>query len=328
VRVVTGGRETRKGLRTLRRELVRQLGKPRRHVWGFPGLGGRDRLPTWYDEVAGEPLAVAMGDTGSWTTRTPILLARSPLTPVMTPTVELNIPVGNGRPDRSVNGCLCVAHRGQFVLAHRGTSFTATPSVIPKKAVHRWFAKWLQMVSDGIVETPVIPVGPVGPGFTAQLASFADKVAALKGTWNASNGSLVKTSQSLGWREDLNFPAKIERALSASVKTFDYRHGPIQAGLQTALKRLVPPCCHPVLNAHVDLAIMHANDVLAIFEVKTDFGQQLFSGGRSAALLPAAVRPAQDASLSGRSLGCSPGRQEHSGGTPTPWSWYRAPPGR
>lgn len=278
MRIVTDSRETREGLRALRRELTRQLGKPRSRLWGFPGEGGRDEVPTWHHDEAAGPLAVAIGGEGSWETRTPVLLARSPLAPVMTPTVEINVPVGDGATNRMVNGCLCVERRSQFVLAHRGGSFTVTPWKVPREAVLRHFAKWLQVVTDADRQTPVIPVGPVGPQLVAHMASFADAVAALKNTWATNRGNAAKVSRHLGWHEELNFPKKIQRALSASVKTFDYRHGPMQSGLRKALMPLLPPCCRVVLNSHIDLGILHDKQLLAIFEVKTGLGPQVFSG--------------------------------------------------
>jgi hypothetical protein len=139
------------------------------------------------------------------------------------------------------------------LLAHRGNSFTVTPRKVPKKAVHEYFSKWLQVVTDGDEQTPVIPVGAIGPRLVEDMAVFADAVADLKSTWTANKGNEAKVRQHLGWREELNFPKQIRRALSSSVKTFDYRHGPIQSGLRKALATLLPPCCRVVLNRHIDL---------------------------------------------------------------------------
>lgn len=278
MRIVTNAREIREGLNALRRELTRQVGAPRKQRWGFPGVGGRGEFPTWYPENAGGPLTVAIGREGTWRTRTPVFLARSPRAAVMTPTVEVNVPVGGGATDRMVNGCFCVVPRGPFTLAHRGGSLTVTPWKVPKRAVHQYFTKWLQLVNDGERETYVIPVGPVGPGLVAHLGAFADAVAALKSAWAANRGNATRVSRDLGWREELNFPNEIERVLSASSKTFTYRHGPIQASLQKALTRCLPSCCRAVLNDHIDLAILHNKTLLAIFEVKTGLDSELFSG--------------------------------------------------
>jgi hypothetical protein len=103
-------------------------------------------------------------------------------------------------------------------------------------------------------------------------------VAALKKTWATHGGNAAKARRQAGWREDLNFPDKIKRALLAGVKTFEYRHGPMQLELRQSLSRLLHPCCRLVLNANVDLAIRHGRKLLAIFEVKTGGGPQISSG--------------------------------------------------
>jgi hypothetical protein len=219
-----------------------------------------------------------MGHEGDWDTRTPVFLARSVLQPLMTPTVELNVPSGRRVVNRLVNGCFCVTDRGEFVLAHRGGSLTVTPWVIPKREIHRHFAKWLQHVTDGDQETDIIPVGPVGPRLAHHMAVFADAVAALKKAWAVYGGNATKAGRQGGWREDLDFPDRIRRALLPDVRTFEYRHGPIQSELRESLSELLAPCCRVVLNANVDLAIRHSKKLLAIFEVKTGAGPQIFSG--------------------------------------------------
>lgn len=276
--MITDAREVRKALRAFRAELSSQFGRPRIQRWSFPGGGGRDDVPTWYREAKRGPLAVAMGREGDWDTRTPVFLARSPIQPLMTPTVELNVPSGTRVLNRLVNGCFCLTDRGEFVLAHRGGSLTVTPWVISKKEIHRHFAKLLQPATDGDQETDIIPVGPVGPRLAHHMAVFADAVAVLKKTWAAHGGNAAKARRQAGWREDLNFPDKIERALVAGVKTFEYRHGPMQSDLRQSLSRRLRPCCRIVLNANVDLAIRHGKKVLALFEVKTGVGPQIFSG--------------------------------------------------
>jgi hypothetical protein len=67
-------------------------------------------------------------------------------------------------------------------------------------------------------------------------------------------------------------------AFVTGVKTFEYRHGPMQSDLRQSLSRLLDPCCRIVLNTNVDLAIRHDKKLLAIFEVKTGVGPQIFSG--------------------------------------------------
>jgi hypothetical protein len=278
VRIVNEARETRDGLRAIRRELVGQLGNPRESSWSFPGAG-KDLLPTWYsNNLLGGPIAIAVGDDGYWENRTPILIARAEFRDSMTPTAEINIPLVDGRVNRSVAGCLCLGADGRFLLAHRGKRFTTTPSIIPKETIHQYFSKWLQVVNDDDKETPVILVGYVGRGLVGQMAAFADQVAALKKRWGSAEGKHADLSKAQGWRDELRFPDTIERAIAPGKTAFEYRHGPIQARLQESLETLLFPSYRAVLNKHIDLALLKNDNVAAIFEVKTDLGPQLFSG--------------------------------------------------
>jgi hypothetical protein len=66
VRVVNEARETKDGLRAIRRELVGQLGKPREYSWSFP-RADKELLPTWYsDNLLRGPIAIAVGDDDYW----------------------------------------------------------------------------------------------------------------------------------------------------------------------------------------------------------------------------------------------------------------------
>lgn len=278
MRIVNEALETKDGLRAIRRELVGQLGKPRESSWSFPGAG-KELLPTWYsDNLRRGPFAIAVGDDGYWENRTPILIARAELRDGITPTVEINIPFVDGRVKRSVAGCLCLDTDGKFLVAHRGKRFTATPSIVPKGTIHQYFFKWLQVVTDDDKETPVIPVGYVGRGLVTQMAAFADQVAALKKRWGGAEGKYADLSKAQGWRDELRFPDSIERAIAPGKIAFEYRHGPIQARLQEFLETLLFPSYRAVLNNHIDLALLKNDNVVAIFEVKTDLGPQLFSG--------------------------------------------------
>lgn len=277
MRVVVDTWEVHKGLKKLRHCLKNELGKPVKQIWSFPSVGSRE-LPTWYRENDGDYLAVAMGTLGQWETRTPILIARGPLTRRMTPIVEVNVPETNGRPDRTINGCLCVSGVDRFVLCHRGNGFTATPKRLTKEDVHQYFAKWLEVSEDGGRETPLILVGPVDAGISDQLSAFADEVHRLKERWSNSSGNSDLFAQSQGWREDLRFPEQVERVMTASTSSREYRHGPVQAALRTALRGLLAPEYRVVLNQRVDLGILQDSRLLAIFEVKTDLAHQLYAG--------------------------------------------------
>jgi hypothetical protein len=127
MRIVVEPMEVRKGLRQLRATLVAALGEPILEHWSFPGASQDDRLPTWSGTVEGSPFTIAIGDEGRWTSRTPVLLAREESYSGMTPVVEINVPVADGRINRKVNGWLCMDDNGDFFRVHRGTRFTVTP---------------------------------------------------------------------------------------------------------------------------------------------------------------------------------------------------------
>ena len=277
VRVVVDSSEVLKGLEKLQQCLTDELGGPVKQMWSVPGTAAIE-LQTWHRENDSGHLTVAVGTIGQWENRTPILIAREPLTLRMTPIVEVNIPTKEGQPNRSINGCLCASHSDTFILCHRGNGFTVTPRRIPKKTVHEYFAKWFQVSEDGGRETPLIPVGPVEPSISEQLSAFADAVRSLKERWSNSSGNSDLFAQSQGWREDLRFPEQIERVMTASTSSREYRHGPVQAALRTALRGLLAPEYRVVLNQRVDLGILRDNQLPAIFEVKTDLGHQLYAG--------------------------------------------------
>ncbi len=277
MRVVVDSSEVLKGLEKLQQCLTDELGRPVKQIWSVPGTATIE-LQTWHRENDSGHLTVAVGTTGQWENRTPILIAREPLTLRMTPIVEVNIPTKDGQPDRTINGCLCASHSDTFILCHRGNGFTVTPRRIPKKTVHEYFAKWLQVSEDGGRETPLIPVGPVEPGISEQLSAFADAVRLLKEAWSSNSGNPDLFAQSRGWKEELRFPKQIERVMAARTSSREYRHGPVQAALQTALLRLLASGYRVVLNQQVDLGILRESRLLAIFEVKTDLGHQLYAG--------------------------------------------------
>jgi hypothetical protein len=117
VRIVSEARKTKNGLRAIRRELVGQLGKPRKYSWSFPHAD-KELLPTWYsDNLRHGPIAIAVGDEdycGRRRKRTPILIARAQLRDSTTPTAEINIPSVDGRVNRSIAGCLCLILQRQL----------------------------------------------------------------------------------------------------------------------------------------------------------------------------------------------------------------------
>jgi hypothetical protein len=222
--------------------------------------------------VLGRPLALAIGEEGTWTTRTPVLVARADRTAGITPTVELNVPVVDGGVDRAVAGCFCRSSRAEYVLAHRGNSLTVTPWKIPKRIVHRYLVKWLATATDGDRQTPPIPAAPTGPDFIAQVARFADAVQDLKERWADAGGAEDRVKLRAAWRESRTFATTIAKAVLASTVEFEYRHGPLQESLQEALRERLQRPFSIALNQHVDLAILRGDAVRAIIEVKIDLG--------------------------------------------------------
>lgn len=274
MRVSVNSSEVNEGLSKLREYLKNGLGNQVMQMWNFPG-GGGERLRTWYRKGS-DPLTVAIGSNKIWKTRTPILISRKPLKSVMTPDVEVNIPTANGNPNRSVNGCFCIAGPGSFVLCHRGNGFTIAKSRISKDRVHEYFQKWLVKIQDSEVESWMIPVGPVNSDIVDQLSMFTDEVLSLKERWSGQGrGANVVDS----WRDKLHFPKKIERIVTASRTSREYRHGPIQTALKRKLLEVLDRSrCRVVLNNQVDLGILQGEKLVSIFEIKTDLGDQLYTG--------------------------------------------------
>lgn len=274
MRVSINSSEVNEGLSRLHQCLKNELGNPVMQMWNFPG-GGGEKLPTWYRKGS-DPLAVAIGFKESWKTRTPILISRKNTKSVMTPDVEINIPKANGSPSRAVNGCFCVAGHGSFVLCHRGNGFTIAKSRISKDRVHEHFRKWLVKIQDSELETWMIPVGPVNSDIVDQLSMFTDEVLGLKESWTPKSRQANIAQK---WRDKLRFPKKIERIVTASSTSREYRHGPIQAALKRKLLEVLDLSrCRVVLNNQVDLGILQGGKLVSVFEVKTDLGDQLYTG--------------------------------------------------
>ena len=122
----------------------------------------------------------------------------------------------------------------------------------------------------------MIPVGPVNSDIIDQLSMFTDEVLDLKESWPKQSRA---ANAAHNWRDNLRFPKKIERIVTASSTSREYRHGPIQAALKRKLvKGLDPSRCRVVLNNQVDLGILRGNKLVSVFEVKTDLGDQLYTG--------------------------------------------------
>ena len=163
-----------------------------------------------------------------------------------------------------------------FILCHRGNGFTVAKSKISKDRVHEHFRKWLVKIQDSEVESLMIPVGPVNSDIVDQLSMFTDEVLGLKESWSGQNR---RANAAHSWRDKIHFPKKIERIVTASSTSREYRHGPIQAALQRKLLEVLDRSrCRVVLNNQVDLGILQGNKLVSIFEIKTDLGDQLYAG--------------------------------------------------
>ena len=269
MKVCVDSSEVNEGLSRLDKCLKRELGKPLMQMWGVG-----EKIQTWYRK-GNDPLAVAIGPKESWGNRTPILISRKDPDRVMTPDVEINIPEANGSPNRTVNGCFCVTSHGSFILCHRGNGFTVTGGRISKEKIHQHFKKWLVKSHDSELETSMIPVGPVNSDIADQFSMFTDEVLRLKETLSQKSGG--QTTQK--WRDTLRFPKRIERIITASSTSREYRHGPIQAVLKRKLLEVLNlKRCRVVLNNQVDLGILQGDKLVSVFEVKTDLGDQLYTG--------------------------------------------------
>lgn len=208
----------------------------------------------------------------------------------ISPTVEANIPLKDRREsitrNRKVNGCFARDATGRVWLCHRGARMTVHPGGIPKEIIHHHFQKWLVTAHDGkknntIIENDIIPIACLEPGeLCYSMHRFVESVGELKKWWARGNGDekQVPINENDDWLDTINFPKSIGKILRESDISYEYRHGPIQAGLQQYLKTCLANGHRAVLNNRIDLGIAKGKELLAIFEVKTALGSQLYSG--------------------------------------------------
>lgn len=280
MRIVFEADDVTKGFDMLRRSLRAGLGEPEDIPWSFPGHGTSDSaLPTWSEETPHGHLTVGVGAEGDWGSRTPILIALDAAYDRISPVVEVNVPATDDEPDRRVGGCFMRDANKRWWLCHRGSVFTASGTRIPREAIHRHFQKWLVEADDGERRTDVIPIARLDEGeFAIGLRRFAEAVGRLKEAWGNHDGNDNRVDRDLGWRDDINFPDEIERATADQKVSFEYRHGPIQQTLQNYLRDALAKGFRVALNTRLDLAILKKDAVVAIFEVKTGLGSQLYAG--------------------------------------------------
>jgi hypothetical protein len=220
----------------------------------------------------------------------PFVATIEPFFSGISPMVEANIPLKDGRKsitrDRKVNGCFARDATGRVWLCHRGAKMTVHPGGVPKKVIHHHFQKWLVTAHDGrkkntIIENDIIPIAHLEPGeLCYSLYRFAESVRELKDWWTRGNRDekQVPISGNDNWLGTINFPESIGKILRETDISYEYRHGPIQSGLQHYLNTCLADGHRAVLNNRIDLGIAKGKELLAIFEVKTALGSQLYSG--------------------------------------------------
>lgn len=274
--------ETRENLRAfelLEKSLKKALGKPRMHRWSFPDGGSRE-LPTYRGS---EHLTVGVSPDHEMKAGAPILIKIGPFEGSITPTVELNIPIKNRRKrisrDGRVNGCFARDDDATIWLCHRGIRLTVNPSKIPKNVIHRHFQKWLVSLDDNGKKKKIIPVAPLeSDELPFSLAHFGESVRQLKESWAACAGNEEVLRRQSDWFEDINFSDSISKFFEGGQVSHKYLHGPIQRALQQYLRGRLNKEYRAVLNKRIDLGIARGDRLVAIFEVKTGSGSQIYSG--------------------------------------------------
>lgn len=281
--IVARTSEIEAGLEQLNLVLKKTFGTPNPCLWSFPGGGGHDELPTWYSRGKYGHLAIGFSPNRNWKSRVPVLIALEQATHGISPVVEINIPLKDRRRafnrNRKINGCLTTINDGgEPWLSHRGTSFTTTPSRIPKRTIHSYFRKWLVPASDGNQVNDIIPIAPLAPlELPFGLVRFAEAVRDLKDSWATAEGKEEKMPHLSQWREDISFKDIISKVFTDSQSSYEYRHGPIQQALQGYLRNHLSADCRIALNDRIDLGILRHDRLVSIFEVKTSLGNQLYS---------------------------------------------------
>jgi len=284
MQIVVKTSEIVRALSLLKSSLKEAFGTSRPYVWSFPGGGGQAEIPTWEDSGDHERLAVGFSSEEDWGTRVPVLIALEKAGNGISPVVEINIPLKDRRKainrNRKVNGCFARDEAGRLWLCHRGVSLTTTPTRIPKETIHTYFQKWLVPADDGSQMSNIIPVAPLDSAeeLSFGLVRFASAIRELKSTWAIAAGDEQKVFHLCGWRSEITFPERISRVFTEVQASYEYRHGPVQQALQHYLRERLVTKCQAVLNDRIDLGIVRDDRLVAIFEVKTGLGSQLYSG--------------------------------------------------
>ncbi len=242
--------------------------------WAFPN-GEKVYLNTYKLETSHGVLGVGIPEH-QWNNRVPHLFTLSLEASVISPDVEINIPLTL---DRKVSG-VYVKNEKDIWLCSRG-AFTAYRGKIKKDITFSYFNKWLLDVKDGDKLSSIIPIAALtSPDISNQIANFVSSVNDLKQKYKNTD-NIDSTSISPSWNNSLEFEGKKTKNNTDSVTNYEYLHGPICNDLQRYLEILTSNTKYCVAkNKNIDMAILKNNKPIAIFEVKTSnsLSEQLYKG--------------------------------------------------
>ncbi len=242
--------------------------------WAFPN-GEKAKLKTYSLSTSYGILGVGI-PKNKWNTRVPHLFTLSMDASVISPDVEINIPLNL---DRKVSG-VYVKNDKDIWLCSRG-DFTAYRGKIKRDITFSYFNKWLLDVEDGEKIASIIPIAALSsPNIENQIASFVFSVNELKSRYkNIEDKS--PTSISNIWNNGNEFEGLKTRSNSGTDTEYEYLHGPICNDLQRYLQKITSKIKYSVAkNKNIDMAIIKNNKANAIFEVKTSYSLsgQLYKG--------------------------------------------------
>ncbi len=242
--------------------------------WAFPN-GEKDNLTTYKLKTSYGILGVGIPDR-QWNNRTPHLFTLSMDASVISPDVEINIPLTL---NRNVSG-VYVKNGKDIWLCSRG-DFTAYRGKIKRDITFSYFDKWLIDITDGEKSAKVIPIAALtSPNIANQIANFVASVNELKERYKSS-GNIVSVPVSPRWNKKYEFEGEKTKNSSESETKYEYLHGPICNELQRYLETVTSKTKSSVAkNMNIDVAIIKNKNARAIFEVKTSISlsEQLYKG--------------------------------------------------
>lgn len=242
--------------------------------WAFPN-GEKANLKTYTLNTPHGILGVGI-PKNKWNTRVPHLFTLSMDASVISPDVEINIPL---KLDRSISG-VYVKNGKDIWLCSRG-DFTAYRGKIKRDITFSYFDKWLLDVEDGEKIASIIPIAALtSPNIESQIANFVSSVNELKARYKnlEDRGS---ASISPVWNSGYEFEGLKTKTNNGTNTEYEYLHGPICNELQRYLEEITSKRKYSVAkNKNIDMAIIKNNKANAIFEVKTSYSlsEQLYKG--------------------------------------------------